>query len=74
MSKIEITTDEAKLILCNLKISQMALKNSFHGLKDNKDVKDFANVLEQNISFSEILEEKIKALKEKENEQNNINR
>ena len=60
MANIEITRDEARLIMINLRISQIALKNSIEVMEaEDKSLLHFKEMLQDNILLSDKLEDKI---------------
>jgi len=60
MDKIVLTKEEAKLIMINLRIAQLSLKNSIELMdKDDRSLDKFKEILQDSILFSELLEVKL---------------
>jgi len=60
MSDITITKEEAKLIMINLRIAQLSLKNSIELMdKNDRSLDKFKEILQDSILFSDVLEERI---------------
>lgn len=60
MDKIVLTKEEAKLIMINLRIAQLSLKNSIELMdKDDRCLNKFKEILQDSILFSDVLEERI---------------
>lgn len=60
MDKIVLTKEEAKLIMINLRIAQLSLKNSIELMdKDDRSLDKFKEILQDSILFSDVLEERI---------------
>ena len=60
MSDITITKEEAKLIMINLRIAQLSLKNSVELMaKDDRCLDKFKEILQDSILLADILEERL---------------